>query len=128
MARFVVHRHATGRPHFDLRLIQDDQVRSWSLLKEPPLKIGESRLAVEREELTPGILERPKIEEEAFGLGRIRIWDEGEAEIVLNQAVRLIIRFSGAKLSGQYDLKRMRWYPGNRWLLKKSEGPPVKMS
>jgi len=35
--------------HFDLRLIDNDLLRSWSLLKQPPLKTGERRLAIERE-------------------------------------------------------------------------------
>jgi hypothetical protein len=120
MARFVVHRHSTGRTHFDLRLIQGDDARSWSLLKEPPARTGESRLAVARETFSAEAIRQPKIEEEAFGAGRASVWDEGEVQIALDEPARIILILAGTKLSGRYDLKRMSWYPGNRWLLQKS--------
>ncbi len=123
MMRFVVHRHAAGRSHFDLRLIQDGRVRSWSLLKEPPSRGGETRLAIEREALSPEQVSRPIIEEEAFGPGRARVWDRGEVVVRSMSPNRLLLVFTGDKMAGRYELRRMRWYPGNRWLLEKS-GPP----
>jgi DNA ligase D-like protein (predicted 3'-phosphoesterase) len=122
MAKFLVHRHATGRGHFDLRLIQDDVVRSWSLLREPPLRTRKRRLAVEREQLSVEEISRPFLEEEAFGTGRARIWDRGEVAITVVTPERLVLVFAGNKMTGRYELRRMRWYPGNRWLLEKS-GP-----
>jgi hypothetical protein len=122
MPKFLVHRHATGRRHFDLRLIQSDVVRSWSLLKEPPLRTGEKRLAVERERLSVEEISRPFLEEEAFGKGRARAWDRGEVTITVVTPERLVMVFAGDKMTGRYELRRMRWYPGNRWLLEKS-GP-----
>ncbi len=122
MVIFVVHRHAAGRSHFDLRLIQDDRVRSWSLLKEPPCRVGETRLAIEREGLSPEDVSRPIIEEEAFGPGRARVWDKGEVVVRSVSPNRLLLVFTGDKMAGRYELRRMRWYPGNRWLLEKS-GP-----
>jgi bifunctional non-homologous end joining protein LigD len=120
MAKFLVHRHATGRGHFDLRLIHNDVVRSWSLLREPPLRTGKWRLAVERERLSVEEIGRPFLEEEAFGTGRARIWDRGEVTITAASPERLVMVFAGEKMTGQYQLRRMRWYPGNRWLLEKS--------
>ena len=120
MARFLVHRHAAGRSHFDLRLIQDERVRSWSLLKEPPVRTGEKRLAIEREAISIEAVSRLTITEEAFGAGKARIWDSGEVSVTADAPGRLTLVFSGARLSGRYELRRMRWYPGNRWLLEKS--------
>jgi DNA ligase D-like protein (predicted 3'-phosphoesterase) len=120
MARFLVHRHTTGRTHFDLRLIRDGSVRSWSLLKEPPERKGERRLAIEREAMSLEQIEKPRINEDAFGPGRARIWDGGEAEIMVAEAERLVFVLAGTKLAGRYELKHMNWYPGNRWLLQKS--------
>jgi len=120
MSNFVVHRHKTGRSHFDLRLVQDNRLRSWSLLREPPRRKGEHRLAIERESFSPDALRSTRFEEEAFGEGRVSVWDEGEVEILAASARRLDLLFKGSHLSGRYELRRMRWYPGNRWLLKKS--------
>ncbi len=120
MARFVVHRHAAGRSHFDLRLIQEDGVRSWSLMREPPSRGGESRLAIEREAMSPEEVNRPFIEEEAFGPGRARVWDSGEVSVRSASPNRLFLVFTGGKMAGEYEMRRMPWYPGNRWLLEKS--------
>ncbi len=120
MARFLVHRHTTGRSHFDLRLVQEDRVRSWSMMKEPPVEIRDKRLAIEREDLPLETLSLQRIEEEAFGTGRVQVWDGGEVIEMADQAGRLILTLAGTKMRGRYELRRTSWYPGNRWLLEKS--------
>jgi len=120
MTKFLVHRQAAGRRHFDLRLVQDDRVRSWSMLKEPPMRTRDKRLAIEREELPVEALGLPRIEEEAFGTGSVQVWDGGEVTEIVAQPEKLILTFGGTKMRGRYELRRMKWYPGNRWLLEKS--------
>ncbi len=118
--RFVVHRHKTGKPHYDLRIVQNGVLRCWSLLREPPAKDGEQRLAIERESFDPGAADCRRFDEEAFGAGSVHTWDDGEVEIAEASARQLVLDFAGAKLSGRYVLKRMNWYPGNRWLIRKT--------
>ena len=118
-SKFVVHRHKTGRVHFDLRIEQNGLLRSWSLLREPPSRDEEKRLAIERESFTVESIAGRNFEEEAFGHGRVQVWDEGEVEVNTVSAKKLVLAFKGGKLSGNYELRQMRWYPGNRWLLKK---------
>ena len=120
MTKFLVHYHTAGRRHFDLRLVQGDRVRSWSMLKEPPLHTRDKRLAIEREELPVETLHLPRIEEEAFGAGRVQVWDGGEVTEIATRPGMLILTFGGKKMRGKYELRRMKWYPGNRWLLEKS--------
>ena len=130
LTRFIVHRHRTGRAHLDLRLIVGDLLRSWSLLKEPPFRPGEQRLAVERESLPPEAIRYTSFEEQAFGAGRVTTWDEGEVEISGAGPELLSLVFTGTRLSGRYELRRTRWYPGNRWLLRKmggAEDAPAKL-
>jgi DNA ligase D-like protein (predicted 3'-phosphoesterase) len=122
MAKFLVHCHMAGRRHYDLRLIQDDVVRSWSMMKEPPARVGEKRLAIEREELSVAEIGSRRIEEEAFGTGRAQVWDSGGVTFSAAAPGRMVLVFAGTKLDGRYELRRMRWYPGNHWLLEKS-GP-----
>ena len=133
-SRFVIHQHKTGRSHFDLRIVQKGILRSWSLLKEPPSRQGERRLAVERESFSADSIECRNFEEEAFGFGRVSAWDQGEAAIETITQRLLVINFTGRKISGRYEFRRMRWYPGNRWLLTKlrtsasnpSDGEPAR--
>jgi DNA ligase D-like protein (predicted 3'-phosphoesterase) len=116
---FVIHLHKTGRSHFDLRIIQNGVLRSWSLLKEPPSRDGERRLAIERENFPVAALSRNHIEEEAFGFGRVTVWDQGKAEIIETSPKRLVVSLAGSKTSGKYEFRQMFWYPGNRWLMTK---------
>ncbi len=120
ISKFVIHRHRTGRTHFDLRLVQDEFLRCWSLLKEPPALRGETRLAIERETYAARNIGAPRFNEEAFGEGRVQTWDEGEVDISETSPRQLDLVFRGTRLSGKYRLRRMRWYPGNRWLLEKT--------
>ena len=71
ISRFIVHRHSAGRPHFDLRLIQAELLRSWSLVREPPIRAGEKRLAIERETFAARDVNAKIFREEAFGEGRV---------------------------------------------------------
>jgi hypothetical protein len=103
--------------HFDIRIVLNDVMRSWSLLREPPLRCGEKRLAIERESFTADSIHCKNFEEEAFGLGGVKSWDEGVADIELLSPKQLIVSIKGNRINGKYEFRRMRWYPGNRWLL-----------
>lgn len=116
-SRFVIHQHKAGRTHFDLRIVQNDILRSWSLLKEPPRQVGTRRLAIERESRPAEWIDANIFEEEAFGRGKVVVWDQGDAEIQILSPRQWILDFRGAKMAGRYELRRMLWYPGNRWLL-----------
>jgi DNA ligase D-like protein (predicted 3'-phosphoesterase) len=118
---FIIHQHKTGRTHFDIRIVQNGVLRSWSLLKEPPRRQGERRLAIERESFTLDSINSKSFEEEAFGLGNVTPWDQGDAAFEFVSARRLVLDLNGIKVSGKYEFRRMRWYPGNRWLLTKIE-------
>ena len=122
-SEFVIHHHKTGRSHFDLRVVQNGVLRSWSLLKEPPSRNGERRLAIERENFPVEAINRNHIEEEAFGFGRVTVWDRGKAEITAASPKLLIMSLTGSKISGKYEFRRMFWYPGNRWLMTKLQEP-----
>jgi bifunctional non-homologous end joining protein LigD len=121
--KFVVHRHRTGRTHFDLRIMQNGVLRSWSLLKEPPYREGERRLAIERESFTAESIRSANFEEEAFGAGGVSAWDEGEVEFEFVSPKLMLLNFSGKNMIGKYEFRRMRWYPGNRWMLTKLRIP-----
>lgn len=102
-----------------MRIIHEGVLRSWSLLKEPPQRDRERRLAVERESFSMESINSNLFEEQAFGRGRVEAWDKGEVEVQIVSPRHLILVFKGGKISGKYELRRMFWYPGNRWLLSK---------
>ncbi len=117
ISEYIIHQHRAGRSHFDLRIIQNRGLRSWSLLKEPPIRKGERRLAIERETFPAESIRDASFEEQAFGRGRVSAWDEGTVEVTEKSPRHLALVFHGIKLSGSYELRKMVWYPGNRWML-----------
>jgi hypothetical protein len=94
-------------------------LRSWSLLKEPPRRDGERRLAIERESFPVESIGSKHFEEEAFGSGRVIVWDEGEVKVKVVSSRVLALAFTGGKMMGVYEFRRMLWYPGNRWIFTK---------
>lgn len=113
-------RHKTRKAHFDLRLLQEERVRSWSLLRTPPLRAGEQRLAIEREGGSASQINPPVLEEAAFGRGKTYVWDQGDLNIRSASPQRIVFSLEGAKMAGTYELRRMSWYPGDRWLIRKT--------
>jgi hypothetical protein len=105
--------------HFDLRIVLEGMLRSWSLLKEPPRRYGERRLAIERESFPIPSMASRSFEEEAFGKGRVAVWDEGDIEVRAVSPGLITLTLTGHRISGGYELRRMPWYPGNHWLLAK---------
>jgi hypothetical protein len=98
-------------------------LRSWSLLKEPPRLDGERRLAIERERFPVESIDSKHFEEEAFGSGRVIVWDEGEVKVKIVSSRVLALAFTGSKITGTYEFRRMLWYPGNRWIFTKLRIP-----
>jgi DNA ligase D-like protein (predicted 3'-phosphoesterase) len=122
LSRFVVHQHKTGRTHFDLRIICKGVLRSWSLFREPPQRRGEKRLAIERESFTAVSINSRTFEEEAFGIGKVHAWDTGDVDIKELSPEYLSLAFRGGRMTGDFEIRRTHWYPGNRWMLIKT-GP-----
>jgi bifunctional non-homologous end joining protein LigD len=126
--RFVVHKHAARRLHYDLRLEVDGVLRSWAVPKGPSTDPGTKRLAVAVEDhpLEYGDFEGI-IPEGNYGAGRVILWDRGTyrpagaAPVAAQLAAgQLEFELEGEKLRGRWVLVRTRGAPeGRSWLLMK---------
>lgn len=114
--RFVIHKHAASRLHYDLRLELDGVFKSWAAPRGPSLAPSEKRLAVEVEDhpLAYGDFEGT-IPEGEYGGGTVQIWDRGywtvEGDGSPEQALAagtLKFRLDGEKLHGSWVLVRIK--------------------
>ncbi len=136
--RFVVHKHAASRLHYDLRLELDGVLKCWALPKGPSANPHERRFAARTEDHPlayagfEGVI--PKGE---YGAGPSLIWDAGTfspddkghaywddragAEAQLRHEIaagKVSVTFRGKKLKGSWALVRTK-DDGTQWLLLK---------
>ncbi|MFZ7127639.1 MAG: DNA ligase D [Desulfobacterales bacterium] len=112
--RYVIHKHAARRLHYDLRLEVEGVLKSWAVPKGPSLDPSERRLAVEVEDhpLTYGSFEG-NIPKGEYGAGAVIVWDDGYWEPEGDPIERLRrrnLKFSlfGRKLEGRWKLVRLK--------------------
>ena len=129
-SRFVVHKHAARRLHYDLRLQIDGVLKSWAVPKGPSVRSHEKRLAVHVEDhpLEYGDFEGV-IPEGNYGAGPSIVWDAGRFRLVKPEPAReqlergkLEFELFGFKLRGRWTLARMSGKDKEWLLLKKADG------
>ena len=114
--RYVIHKHAATRLHWDLRLELGGVFKSWAVTRGPSLDPADKRLAVEVEDhpLEYGDFEGtiPKGE---YGGGTVQLWDRGywqpdtgEDPAASLKRGELKFTLDGARLKGGWVLVRMR--------------------
>ncbi|MDP3182704.1 MAG: DNA polymerase ligase N-terminal domain-containing protein [Desulfobaccales bacterium] len=120
---YVIHRHLSRHPHFDLRLEVDGVLKSWAVPKEPSTDPKVKRLAVRVEDhaLEYGEFEG-FIPEGEYGAGEVQIWDQGTYENLQPQSMadclrkgRVEVRLWGEKLQGPFALICLKGQEKN-WL------------
>jgi len=116
-SRFVVQLHDATALHFDLRIQVGEVLRSWAVPKGPSLDPRVRRLAVPvaDHDLAAGDFEGVH-QGQPRGSGAVIIWDEGGADITLDEPGHLSFALHGHKLSGGFGLTRTG---ENRWILVK---------
>ena len=132
---FVVHKHASRRTHYDLRLELGGVLKSWAVPKGPSLDPSVKRLAMMVEDHPfdyrdfEGVIPKGN-----YGAGSVIIWDKGlyghpgaknkaESERLLSDELKNgVIKFAlaGSKLKGGFALIRTKWEK-NSWLLLKEK-------
>jgi DNA ligase D-like protein (predicted 3'-phosphoesterase) len=118
MSRFVVQLHDATTLHFDLRIEFNGVLRSWAVPKGPSLDPAARRLAVPVEDHSLAAGEFEGVHQGASrGTGAVIIWDEGDAEVLSEDADHLSVLLDGHKLHGRFGLTRTG--PGS-WILVKA--------
>ena len=114
---FVIHFHLSKRPHYDLRLEMNGVLKSWAVPKMPSADKEIKRLAIQVEDhpieyaTFKGI-----IPEGNYGAGEVKIWDNGNYELIEKTPTKLIIEIHGKKLKGKYALIKTNYTNKKSWL------------
>jgi DNA ligase D-like protein (predicted 3'-phosphoesterase) len=130
--RFVIHKHAASRLHYDFRLEVGGVLKSWAVPKGPSTDPRERRLAVAVEDHPLGYRTfEGVIPEGEYGAGTVLIWDAGTyrnttekdgEEVPLEKALEdghVDVWLEGQKLTGGYALIQTKRHEGKDWLLVK---------
>lgn len=119
---YVIQKHSATHLHYDLRLEMDGVLKSWAIPKEPPLKEGIKRLAVETEDHPLDYANfEGDIPKGAYGAGKVEIWDKGH---YISQEIgegKIIIEIKGEKLRGVYCLIKTKFKEQKSWLFFKKK-------
>jgi len=120
---FVVHKHKSSHLHWDLRLEMEGVLKSWAVPKEPPIKKGIKRLAIQVEDHPIDYANFEGIIPEGnYGAGKVEIWDNGKYEIKNKDNKKIEFILHGKKLNGSYILVKVKY--GNKknksWLFFKT--------
>ncbi|RFC69321.1 MULTISPECIES: DNA ligase D [Mesorhizobium] len=128
--KFVIHKHAATRLHYDLRLEHDGVLWSWAVTRGPSLDPSEKRLAVHVEDhpYDYGSFEG-SIPKGNYGAGEVIVWDEGTwtPEGDPDKGMKkghISFELDGHKLHGGWHLVRLKPRKGEKrdnWLLIKAE-------
>ena len=121
MNRFVIHKHHARQLHYDLRLELEGVLKSWAVPKEPPMKPGVRRLAIQVEDHKLSYIDfEGTIPKGMYGAGSVEIWDKGTYIPLKEDVGKVEFRLEGGRLRGEYVLVRFR---EKQWLFfKKSLG------
>ncbi len=118
MPKFVIHKHLSKRPHYDLRLEMDGVLKSFALPKEPKQTPGERRLAIEVEDHPLSYLNfEGEIPEGQYGAGKVFIWDFGDYELESRKENKIVFHLKGKRLFGRFVLVRTK---DRNWIFMKT--------
>jgi bifunctional non-homologous end joining protein LigD len=119
--RFVIQEHSARRLHWDLRLERDGVLVSWALPRGVPEDPDENRLAVHTEDHPLEYLDfEGEIPKGQYGAGTMKIWDRGTYEAEKFESGKVVLTFSGERVTGRYALFRTR---GEDWMIHRMDPP-----
>ncbi len=107
--KFIIHRHNTLHPHYDLRIEIDGILKSWIIPKSLPTVTKEKGIAIQDKDLELSIIYMNGVINDGYGVGDAEIWDSGSYELREKRSSKIIFETKGSKLSGRFVLLLPSW-------------------
>lgn len=116
--KYCIQEHHATHLHYDLRLEIESKAKSWAIPKEPPLKEGIKRLAVQVEDHDVDYMDfEGEIPKGQYGAGSVKIWDKGYWKPESIDDKKIVAVIDGKKLKGKFTLLKFK---EKNWLFFKS--------
>lgn len=109
--RFLILKHRTDHPHFDLKLEFGDLVKSWILPNRIP-EDGVKSLAIENNEDAFNQDVFTKAMDDQYGTGESELWDSGYYDILLHKNEKITLNAMGELFRGRFIFVVPSW---GRW-------------
>ena len=115
---FLIQKHSTTHPHYDLFLQVGNELKSWIIPNGIPSNKKEKKVAIENETVVESLdaLEALKSLEDDYGKGKTKLLDKGSYNLETSKKIKLIIEANGKELKGKYLLHVPNW---GRWTKKR---------
>jgi bifunctional non-homologous end joining protein LigD len=117
-SKFLIRKHNTSHPHYDLFLEVGNELKSWIIPTNIPKNPSDKKVAIEVDVPKQSLEEAEAQEmiEDAFGVGKTKLWDKGIYTLETNKKIKIIINAEGGKLKGRFLLHVPNW---GRWTKKR---------
>jgi bifunctional non-homologous end joining protein LigD len=117
-SKFLIRKHNTSHPHYDLFLEVGNELKSWIIPTNIPKNPSDKKVAIEVDVPKQSLEEAEAQEmiEDAFGVGKTKLWDKGIYALETNKKIKIIINAEGGKLKGRFLLHVPNW---GRWTKKR---------
>jgi len=119
MPIFVVQEHYAKNLHWDLRLESGGALKSWAMPKEPFMRKGMKRLAIQVPDHSKSYAKFQGEIKEGYGKGTVKIWDQGNYKLEEKSPKKIVFILQGKKLHGKFALIKTEYgsKPEKSWLL-----------
>jgi len=122
--RFLILKHRTDHPHFDLKLEFGDLMKSWILPSRIPGECGVKSLAIENNDDAFNQDVFVKAMDDRYGSGGAELWDRGYYEILFNRNEKITLNARGELFRGRFIFIVPSWgrWTGRRlWIVIKTD-------
>ena len=121
--QFVIHLHRATNLHYDLRLGDENVLKSWAIPKGLPIKKGVKRLAIQTEDHPAKYIDfEGIIPKEEYGGGQMWVFETGEIEWIKKSNSKYKFRLQGKQLDATFSLYKIK---DNEWMIQRAESAEI---
>ena len=114
--RFLIQKHHTDHPHFDLKMEFGDSMKSWILPNRLPSGGSAKTIAIEMMDCAFNSDVFMAATDDKYGIGEAEIWDTGHYDIITIYNEKIEFNAKGARFKGRFVLIVPSW---GRWTAKR---------